>query len=238
MINNTESKKLYKVQSGVTEYPIGFPFQCNSDGVPQLAITIGTTYLQLNYNCKLSEDNGTLILIPTEEEAETLTGPEDYSWMDKWVDAPLVITRDIPFVQESDYQVGRISPEQIEKDFDLSVMRDQMLQQQIDDNDTDLKTLFDTVAEHREDIDSIFIHQDEQDERLTDLENSKIDKNQGIANVGKVLTVEGDGIVRPRVSQGGGGIGVVAHDDTLFGAGTDEWPLGVKNKVTITIVEH
>ena len=138
MINNTDSKKVYKVQSGVTEYPIGFPFQYNPDGTPQLAVTIGVTYLQLNYNCKLSEDNGTLILIPTEEEAETLAGPEDYSWMDKWVDAPLVITRDIPFVQESDYQVGRISPEQIEKDFDLSVMRDQILLDKIGEHTTDV----------------------------------------------------------------------------------------------------
>ena len=308
MINNAESKKLYKVQSGVTEYPIGFPFQFDSDGVPQLAVTIGTTYLQLNYNCKLSEDNGTLILIPTEEEAEKLTGPNDYSWMKKWVGAPLVITRDIPFVQESDYQVGRISPEQIEKDFDLSVMRDQMLQQQITDNDADIKSLFNTVAEHREDIDhaqdsaddamahsvalekrvavnetgiatnksaaaraqktaddamahtvavekrvtqaekniasndvdiaNIFDHQEEQDGRLTNLENSKIDKDQGINNVGKVMTVGGDGIVVPKATHGGSGIGAVAHDETLVGAGTDEYPLGVKNKVTITIVEH
>lgn len=152
MINNTESKKLYKVQSGVTEYPIGFPFQFNSDGVPQLAVTIGTTYLQLNYNCKLSEDNGTLILIPTEEEAETLTGPEDYSWMDKWVDAPLVITRDIPFVQESDYQVGRISPEQIEKDFDASVMRDQILLDKIGEHTTDVSAELESLHTDISDI--------------------------------------------------------------------------------------
>lgn len=270
MINNTESKKLYKVQSGVTEYPIGFPFQFNSDGVPQLAVTIGTTYLQLNYNCKLSEDNGTLILIPTEEEAETLTGPEDYSWMDKWVGAPLVITRDIPFVQESDYQLGRISSEQIEKDFDASVMRDQMLQSQIYDNDTDISTLYKTADEHDKrittaqesadaamqhsvdlenrisvneeniaqntsDIETICGQLTVQDTRLTELEDGKVDKDQGKINVGKVLTVGGDGMVVPKVSQGGSGMGAVAHDETLVGAGTDEYPLGVKDKVTITI---
>lgn len=74
--------------------------------------------------------------------------------------------------------------------------------------------------------------------RIDTLEDKKLDKDQGKVNVGKVLTVEGDGIVRPRVSQGGGGIGgVIAHDDTLFGAGTDEYPLGVKDKTTITIVD-
>ena len=75
-------------------------------------------------------------------------------------------------------------------------------------------------------------------EQVDDLYKTKLDKNQGKENVGKVLTVEGDGIARPRAAQGGGsGLGVVAHDDTLFGAGTDEWPLGVKDKVTITIVD-
>ena len=176
MINNAESKKLYKVQSGVTEYPIGFPFQFNSDGVPQLAITIGTTYLQLNYNCKLSEDNGTLILIPTEEEAETLTGPEDYSWMDKWVDAPLVITRDIPFVQESDYQVGRISPEQIEKDFDLSVMRDQILLDKIGEYTTDVEVEIADITEHIANIDATL----ETKASKTELSNAVTTLNVGI----------------------------------------------------------
>lgn len=75
---------------------------------------------------------------------------------------------------------------------------------------------------------------------IENLYNTKLDKDQGIINVGKVLTVGGDGIVVPKVPQGGGGsgIGAVAHDDTLVGAGTDEYPLGVKDKVTITIVEH
>jgi hypothetical protein len=86
---------------------------------------------------------------------------------------------------------------------------------------------------------------DRHDDDLTDLEKSvadlyakKIDKQQGKINVGKVLTVGGDGMVVPKASHGGSGIGAVAHDDTLVGAGTDEYPLGVKNKVTITIVEH
>lgn len=72
------------------------------------------------------------------------------------------------------------------------------------------------------------------------LDREKIDKDQGKVNIGKVLTVGPDGKVVPKVPQGGGGsgIGVVAHDDTLIGTGTDEYPLGVKDKVTITIVEH
>jgi hypothetical protein len=74
----------------------------------------------------------------------------------------------------------------------------------------------------------------ELNEKITDLYNTKIDKQQGINNVGKVLTVTGDGTVQPKAT-GAGGIGAVAHDNTLVGAGTDEFPLGVKDKVTITI---
>lgn len=234
MLNNPKSRSEYTIQYGVTPYPVGFTFFSNGDDTPQVLVKIGEEIATLNVHYKFSEDLSTLILIPLEEEKPT--DPNDYSWMNKWVGVQLVIERDIEFVQESDYQVGRISPRQIEKDFDASVMRDQILQRQITDNDADIKALFDTVAEHREDIDGIFVHQEEQDGRLTDLESSKIDKNQGIVNVGKVLTVEGDGIVRPRLSQSGSGIGgVIAHDDTLFGAGTDEFPLGVKDKVTITI---
>lgn len=306
MLNKPKSRSKYVVQSKVTQYPVGFTFFFDGTDRPQVSVKIGELTAVLNLHYKFSEDLSALILIPLEEEKPT--DPNDYSWLNKWVGKELVIERDIEFVNESDYHVGRIAPEQIEKDFDLSVMRDQMLQQQITDNDADLESLFDTVAEHRKDIDraqktaddamahsvalekrvavnetgiatnksaaaraqktaddamahtvavekrvtqaekniasndvdiaKIFGHQDEQDSRLTDLEKSKVDKDQGKVNVGKVLTVEGDGIVRPRVSQNGGNIGgVIAHDDTLFGAGTDEWPLGVKDKTTITIVD-
>lgn len=93
-------------------------------------------------------------------------------------------------------------------------------------------TLKSRVDRHDDDLTEL-------DESVADLYDKKLDKNQGKLNVGKVLTVGGDGMVVPKVPQGGGsGIGVVAHDNTLIGAGTDEYPLGVKNKVTITIVEH
>jgi hypothetical protein len=74
-------------------------------------------------------------------------------------------------------------------------------------------------------------------EDIAKLFDSKIDKQQGKNNVGKAMIVGADGIVVPKAT-GAGGIGAVAHDDTLVGAGTDEYPLGVKDKVTITIVEH
>lgn len=124
------------------------------------------------------------------------------------------------------------------------------LQQQIDTNREnisknakDIETLYGhtsdlynkhTVLDGR--VDGHDAHLAGLDNSVADLYATKIDKDQGKINIGKVLTVGGDGMVVPRVPQGGGsGIGVVAHDNTLIGAGTDEYPLGVKDKVTITI---
>lgn len=98
------------------------------------------------------------------------------------------------------------------------------LQSQIDINKEDIAANKTNIAQN--------------DASIADLYAKKIDKDQGTNNVGKVLTVGGDGMVVPKASHGGSGIGVVAHDDSLIGAGTDEYPLGVKDKVTITIVEH
>lgn len=131
MLNKSTSSSKYVVQSGVTPYPIGFEFQYNGDDTPQIRVTIGAMVAEENVHFVISEDLLNIELIPLEEE--TPVDPNDYSWMDKWVGMELVIERDIPFVQESDYQLGRISPERIEKDFDLSVMRDQMLDDKISD---------------------------------------------------------------------------------------------------------
>ena len=131
MINTPVNKNEHTIQSGVVDYPIGFPFYFNPDRTPQLLVKIGDEELRFNYNFELSEDNGSVVLKPTEEESWTLEGPEDFSWMTKWAGKDLLIERAVPFVQDSDYQLGRISSEQIERDFDLSVMRDQMLSDEI-----------------------------------------------------------------------------------------------------------
>lgn len=86
----------------------------------------------------------------------------------------------------------------------------------------------------QEQIDKTNAHLSENDKKIQDLYDTKIDKQQGMNNVGKALIVGADGLVAPRAT-GAGGIGAVAHDNTLVGAGTDEFPLGVKDKVTITI---
>lgn len=129
MINSEVAKSTYLIQAGVTTYPIGFEYHFNPDNTPQVAVKINDTLAGLNVDFVLSTDKSSIVLIPTPEEEEALTGPLDFSWMDRLVGKHLFVYRDIEFLQNSDYQVGRIDPEQIEKDFDESVMRDQILRQ-------------------------------------------------------------------------------------------------------------
>ena len=132
MLNKSTSRSKYVIQSGVTQYPIGFAFQHNGDGTPQIRVTIGDLVAEENVHFVISEDLLNIELLSLGEN-------------DKWVGSALVIERDIPFVQESDYQVGRISPEQIEKDFDLSVMRDQMLADKISERTDDVQGEIDAL---------------------------------------------------------------------------------------------
>lgn len=121
MVNSELSEKSYIIQAGVTEYPIGFEYHFNENNSPQFIVKIGESVAIINVDFQLSSDGSKIILIPTEEP----------NWMDKIVGKELLITRDIPLVQTSDYSVGRINPEQIEYDFDNAVMRDQMLEDEI-----------------------------------------------------------------------------------------------------------
>lgn len=179
MINTSEHKSEDTVQSGVVEYPIGFNFYFNIDKTPQLLVKIGDEELRFNYNFELSEDQGSVVLRPTQEESLTLEGPEDFSWMSKWDGKDLLIERAIPLVQDSDYQLGRISSEQIERDFDLSVMRDQMLAGKNEElkkhTDNGLATINnridEVVADHTTDVGVL-------DDKITALGNSVYKKSE------------------------------------------------------------
>lgn len=138
MINSELSEISYVIQAGVTTYPIGFEYHFNENNSPQLLVKIGESVAIINVDFQLSADESEIILIPTEEEAKAQTSPNDTRWMDRIVGKELLITRDIPFVQSSDYTVGRISPEQIEYDFDRTVMRDQEILHKLSDFTVDV----------------------------------------------------------------------------------------------------
>jgi len=113
MITNTTAKSTYIVASGVTEYAIGFVYNTNPDGSPQIKVyknKLSNTPLVYGVDYTIS-GNGLNIVVDTAVE------PGDR----------LDIIRNIPLVQLSDYVIGRIDPEQIEEDFDLAVMRDQQI---------------------------------------------------------------------------------------------------------------
>ena len=117
MITNTTAKSTYIVASGVTEYAIGFTYKTNPDGTPQIKVyknKLSNTPLIYGVDYTIS-DNGLNIVVDTAVE------PGDR----------LDIIRNIPLVQLSDYVIGRIDPEQIESDFDASVMRDQQIESDI-----------------------------------------------------------------------------------------------------------
>lgn len=117
MITNITAKSTYVVASGVTEYAIGFTYKTNPDGTPQIKVyknKLSNTPLIYGVDYTIS-DNGMNIVVDTAVE------PGDR----------LDIIRNIPLVQLSDYVIGRIDPEQIESDFDASVMRDQQIESDI-----------------------------------------------------------------------------------------------------------
>lgn len=117
MINNDTAKSTYTVTEGVTEYPIGFQYTTNPDGTPNLYVWHGDdTELEYGTDYTLSADGLSIELLSTVETGATLN-----------------VAVDEPFIQDSDYVVGRIDPEQIERDFDKSVLRDLQLRDYADD---------------------------------------------------------------------------------------------------------
>lgn len=111
MITNTTAKMTYTFTEGITEYAVGFVYQTNPDGSPQIKVYINdavNTPLVYGTDYTMSQDGTKVVIASGAEVGDSLT-----------------IIRNIPIVQLSDYVVGRIDPEQIENDFDLCVERDQ-----------------------------------------------------------------------------------------------------------------
>lgn len=134
MINNDTAKSTYTVTDEVVEYPIGFQYTTNPDGTPNLRLWDGDgVELEYGTDYKLSDDGLSIVLLAEIAEGVTLN-----------------VAVDEPFVQDSDYVVGRIDPEQIERDFDKTVLRDLQLRDYADDINDRLAD----EAQAREDADT------------------------------------------------------------------------------------
>ena len=156
MINSENAKSQY-VTANVRTFAIGFEYGLDDLGNPEIAVTLAGTLLQFGTDYTLSLDGKSIVLVDGAGEGKTL-----------------IIERDIDFVQDSDYQLGRIDPEQIEDDFDLSVMRDQQIRQELEDyknvTDAALEDISEQLAEHQDSIDTLT-------QNVSDLETNKADKS-------------------------------------------------------------
>ena len=115
MINSSISEKTYTIALGVLEYAVGFEFSYNPNNTPQLEVMIDGVALDYSSEYLISEDGLDIVLLLLEGEEDNL----------RLVGSQLDIRRSIPLERNSDYQVGRIDPKQIEEDLDLAVERDQ-----------------------------------------------------------------------------------------------------------------
>ena len=117
MITNETAKSTYIIADGVYAYAIGFQYDYNPDSTPQIKVflnKLSNTPLEYGVDYTISPDGLSIVL------ASITAGDR------------LDIVRNIPMVQLSDYVIGRIDPEQIERDFDGAVMRDQQLKAETD----------------------------------------------------------------------------------------------------------
>lgn len=81
--------------------------------------------------------------------------------------------------------------------------------------------------------DAILDSKDELLDDITQLDETKLNKNLGSINSGKILSVDSNGNVYPTSAQEMGGLLSVSHDESMAGAGTDSDPL----RVSPTILE-
>lgn len=117
MINSTIAKKTYTGNAGVLVYPIGFQYVRDTlTNAPEIEVLLDGGELEFGTDYTVSDDGLNVILSNAVANG-----------------AKIEIYRATSMLQESDYQVGRISPEQIEKDFDRLAMVDQELAQTDED---------------------------------------------------------------------------------------------------------
>lgn len=133
MINNTNTKNEYTTTGNLaTMYPITFQGSTDKNGYPKLHVVLTDASTSVSKTLLYNIGYGLVFdeVVPDLDEslnAPAVQGIKLLGEEDAVAGNHLVIERDTPFVQPIDFQVGRIDPEQIERGFDLSVLRDQEL---------------------------------------------------------------------------------------------------------------
>ena len=154
MINNTTVENKYPTNGNLdTVYPITFEGATDEGGLPLLKVVITTSdeSREIVYNIgyvlaydETQEDNNESLNEPHLNGIKLLNAADAVSGN------TVTITRTTPFVQPIDYQVGRIDPEQVERGFDLSVLRDQEIRKTADDADEKSDSAVETANDAKE----------------------------------------------------------------------------------------
>lgn len=128
MINNTSVENTH-ITNGVlaTVYPITFQGAVSQGGTPHLKVVLK---LPIGSNRQLVYNRDYVLADVDAVGTEATIGIKLLSESAAEAGNMLIITRDTPFTQEKDFQVGRIDPEQLESAEDLAVLRDQELRHQ------------------------------------------------------------------------------------------------------------
>lgn len=128
MINNTSVENTH-ITNGVlaTVYPITFQGAVSKSGTPHLNVVLK---LPIGSNRQLVYNRDYVLAEVDAVGTEATIGIKLLTESAAALGNTLIITRDTPFTQEKDFQVGRIDPEQLESAEDLAVLRDQELRHQ------------------------------------------------------------------------------------------------------------
>jgi hypothetical protein len=152
MINNTNVENNHVTTGDAkTVYPITFGGATDSGGLPMFKVTL--TYADGSSKELVHNVDYKLVYNEVQENnTESLNKPSLIGikfLLDEYLVAgnKLDIVRVTPFEQQIDFQIGRIDPEQVEKAFDLSVMRDQELRNQIEQTAEDVSGLASDMAD-------------------------------------------------------------------------------------------
>lgn len=202
MINTDFCEQSYVASSSVDSYNIPFDFIMNPQtNTPGLLVAVDDVTQLFSVDWELDESGHWVVF------KEPLTDG-----------ASILISRQTPFIQDSEYQLGRISHEQIEHDFDQSVMRDQELEARTSKLEGRMAVAEENIAElqviteeHGEKLDEHEARLDNHETRIDALEEA-----QGISGKVDDVQLNGTSVVVDRIANIEPVAGDIAYTNSQF----------------------